>query len=250
MTGLPSFSKEQAEMQARYPMLSFEVIDRNGTRVAAWEGWLTPVRNASEVNAILSDLDADMRVLISDDDGTVLHDPTCTLLHPEHPALVRLKRPDRSFKVRIEYAGGPGHPKAYLLDPAIISANRRHIMGERRICAYPPWQDVWKHGRDSITDFTDHILVWLFKWNMWVESDHWPGSEMRHEPLFLFTEIKPEMQCWCGTGQPYAACCRGSDRNKVEAELVAMLALHSKLLQKPRYDADVVERIRRFLRPN
>lgn len=244
-TALPPFLTERSFMADRYPMLRFETIERDGTDFAVWEGWLTPIRDRSQLDGVLADLDADRTVMI-DADATLLHHSACDLKHPRHRLMARLKRPDRSFKVRIEYAGGVAHPRAYLLDPVITPANRKHIFNERRICAYLPSDDVWVSGRDSVADFTDHVLVWLLKRNTWVEAGHWPGSEMSHDPMLLFTTISAQAQCWCGTGESYSHCHRELDRGKVSAELTQMLIKSSRFFQFPRYDEQVRTRIRAF----
>ncbi len=56
-----------------------------------------------------------------------------------------------------------------------------------------------------------------------VEAGYWPGSEEDHRPIHLLSTIRPEMQCWCGSGPTYGDCCRPRDELKVNAELQSLL---------------------------
>jgi hypothetical protein len=234
-------------MAERYPSLEFSTGERNGEVVGIWEGWLQPIRSKSGLKEMLCDLDSDRPVMIQD--AAIAHVPTCSGPHNWQGHSKMPKRPDRGFLVRIEYAGGREHPKAYLVEPEITLKTRRHILGANRICAYPPWEGAWQAARDSVADFTDHTLVWLFKWITWVETGHWPGSEMRHDPIFLFATIKPEMQCWCGSGLSYGQCCQQRDKSRAAAEIRAMLEKHSPLFQRSRIDIRTLTHVRNMLAP-
>lgn len=243
------FAASISAMAERYPSLESRLEEREGISVAIWEGWLQPIRTLAGLNSIVCDLDADSPVMIDHDSGTIGHDLNCEQKHLSHPILKTIKRPDRRFLIRIEFFDGPAHPKAYLLDPVVTPATRYHIFGTNRICAYAPQTDVWRAEDHNVADFTDHVLVWLFKWNTWVETGHWLGSEENHEPLYLLSTIRPEMQCWCGSGQPYGECCKPRDHLKINAAMQSMLRPHSRLFQKPDIDYSELRTLAAFLLP-
>lgn len=243
------FAASVAAMTARYPELEVRFEDRDGVTVAVWAGWLQPIRTRSRLNSVVYDLDEDRAVMIDRDIGTISHDPHCERAHGDHRILKKIKRPDRRFLVRIEYVGGLSHPTAFLIDPVVTPATRFHIFGRNRICAYAPWTDAWKAGEHNIADFTDHVLIWLFKWNTCVETGRWLGSEEDHKPLYLLSTIRPDMQCWCGSGLPYCDCCRPRDQLKVNAELQSLLNVRGLLYQKPDIDYAKLPTLAAFLLP-
>lgn len=247
MTALPRFTVSVAAMTERYPTLEFRTEVRHGKPLAVWEGWLTPIRSRHELNAILCDLDEDRPVRIGND-ATIRHDPACDPEHPLHPLLHQLKRPDRSFRVRIEFDGGPAHPAGFLLDPVVTPETRYHIFGENRVCAYAPWSDAWRAVEHTAADFTDHVLIWLFKWNVWVETNHWLGKEEDHTPLHLLTTIRPDMQCWCSNGEPYGRCHRPQDVRRAAAEIADLFAASSRLKQEASIDPATYPTLAAFLR--
>lgn len=243
------FASSVAAMADRYPSLEFRLEKRRGIAFAVWEGWLQPIRTRTGLNSIVCDLDEDRPVMIDRDAGTIVHDPQSGKEHKAHRILKKIKRPDRRFLVRIEFAGGPAHPKAYLLDPVITLTTRYHILGRNRICAYAPWTDAWKAPDHTVADFTDHVLVWLFKWNTWVETGHWLGSEEDHGPLYLLSTIRPNMQCWCGSGLRYEGCCMPRDQRDAGDEIQQMLQTRSRLYQKPDIDFAALQTLSAFLLP-
>lgn len=243
------FAASVSAMATRYPTLEVRYEERDGVTVAIWEGWLQPIRTRAGLNSIVCDLDEDRAIMIDRDTGTINHDPQCERAHRDHRILKKIKRPDRRFFVRIEYVGSRSHPTAFLVDPVVTPATRFHIFGTNRICAYAPWTDAWKAGEHDVADFTDHVLVWVFKWNTCVETGHWLGSEEDHKPLYLLSTIRPDKQCWCGSGVPYGDCCRSEDQLKVNAELQRMLSTRSRLYQKPDIDYSKLPTLSAFLFP-
>lgn len=233
-------------MGERYPSLSLTVNTEGEHQIATWEGWLQPVRTTKELDIILDDLHENVRVAINED-AEIKHDPNCRR-HHKRPSLLRhVKRADRSFLVRIEYEGGQVHPRAYLLDPEVTPATRKHIFGTNGICAYPPWKDVWHWDANTAADFTDHVLIWLLKWNIWVETKIWLGPEMDHEPVLLFATIGSTQQCWCRSGKSYGQCHQQRDRPKAEEEVKAMLQKRSRLFQKLRVDLLTLKHVANML---
>lgn len=236
-------------MAESYPSLEFRVEEADGKPVGVWEGWLQPIRSRDGLNGIVCDLDVDHQILIDRETASIAHPPNCTANHEKHRIFDRLKRPDRPFRVRIEYSGGAAHPRASLLDPVVTPATHYHMFTGGRICAYPPQTNVWRAEDHTVVAFTDHVLLWTFKWNTWVETGYWLGSEENHDPLHLVATIKPEMQCWCGSGKTYGECCRLPDSRLAGREMEMMLRARSPLLQFPILNRPAMKRALAFLNP-
>lgn len=213
-----------AAMAARYPSLKFRTEDRDGVEWAVWEGWLQPIRTPVGLDTIVQDLDDDRPVVIDRETASITHNPGCGRSHEPHPVTGQLRRPDRPFRVRIEHDGGTAHPVGYLLDPVVTAATRCHVVGANRICAYQPTSGAWCVDTHTVADFTDHVLIWLFKWNTWVETKYWLGSEAPHDRWYLFATTTPTQQCWCGSGEKYADCHRKED-SKVARAYIAKFAV-------------------------
>lgn len=234
-------------MAERYPSLEFRLVQQDSNPVGVWEGWLQPIRSRDGLNGIVCDLDADRQILIDRATASLAHPVQCATNHETHRIIDRLKRPDRAFRVRIEYTGDGSHARAWLLDPVVTPATRYHMFGLNRICGYPPQTNAWRAEDHTVVDFTDHILVWTFKWNVWVETGYWLGSEENHDPLHLVASIGPDMQCWCGSGETYAECCRQKDSQLARLEIETMLRARSPLLQLPNVDDSKVKTAISFL---
>lgn len=234
-------------MAESYRSLEFHVDESDGKPVGVWEGWIQPIRSHDGLNGIVCDLDADREISIDRETASIAHSPNCTANHEKYRVFERLKRPDRPFHVRIEYTGGSAHPRAWLLDPVVTPATHYHMFTGGRICAYPPQTNVWRAENHTVSDFIDHVLVWTFKWNIWVETGYWLGSEEDHDPMHLLSTIAPDMQCWCGSGKSYSECCRSRDRERARVELEMMLRTRSPLLQEPRRDREAMKRLAIFL---
>lgn len=234
-------------MAERYPSLEFRLENHDGEPVGVWEGWLQPIRSRVGLNGILCDLDADQQILVDRESASLAHPPRCTTNHEQHRIFNRLKRPDRAFRVRIGFTGGVSHPQAWLLDPIVTDATHYHMFSGGRICAYPPQTNAWQADEHTVADFTDHVLVWTFKWNTWVETGYWLGSEEDHDPLHLVSTVSPESQCWCGSGKTYSECCRQRDRDRAGLEMAIMLRARSPLLQFPVFDRSAIKRVNSFM---
>jgi hypothetical protein len=180
---------------------------------AVWQGWIQPVCSLEDLELLLADLaqNRPVRVLPG---GELIHHPQCLRKHQQIPQLENLRKPDQAFKIKITYGGGSRHPRAFVIDPAIPPKERKHKFADGAICSYPPWQDVWNWQTHTVAEFADQAAIWLVKWNVWQQTGIWLGDEMRHEPAFLFLNIKSEEQCWCASGQQYAECHRKSDADK------------------------------------
>lgn len=248
---LASSSRLSASIHAmaeRYPLLTLISDHSDSTGVAVWEGWVQPVRSLKEFDLIVNDMHYNRPIVLSED-GEILHKPKCKGPHDKPSIRKHIGRPDRSFKVRIEYAGGPQHPRAFMLDPTLARRPGDHTYGDGASCVYPPWEDAWEWRRNTVADFTDHLLVWLVKWNVFdaTSGDLWLGPEMNHDPVFLAATINPDNQCWCGTGKRYADCHRPGDIRTAETELRSGLAAKNSLIQTPFVDKAKIKTLLQFL---
>lgn len=212
------FSPEKMNQSVRvmreiYP--TFQVGGRPiGTGAeAVWQGWMQPIRSSEDLEYMLADLAQNRSVRILSG-GEVIHHPNCHRKHQELSLIKRLKKPDRAFKIKITYGSGRRHPQGFVLDPVIPPEERKHLFADGAICAYPPWHGVWDWQRNTVADFADQVAVWLVKWNVWQQTGVWLGEEMRHDKGFLLFNIKPNEQCWCGSGERYGKCHQASDARR------------------------------------
>lgn len=234
-------------MDDRYPALTLISDGSDASCTAVWEGWLQPIGSLRDFDLIINDLHYNRPIMISED-GEILHNPRCKGPHDKPSIRKYLKRPSRSFKVRIEYAGRSRHPRAFMLDPVLVRRSGDHTFSDGASCAYPAWEDVWEWQRDTVADFIDHVLVWLVKWNVFDATDGaiWLGPQMDHDPTFLAATISPDAQCWCGNGKRYNTCHRLADMRKAESEIRARLQATSSLLQTPFVDRTKIKTLFRF----
>jgi hypothetical protein len=234
-------------MADRYPALTLISDGSGASCMAVWEGWLQPIGSLRDFDLIINDLHYNRPIMIGED-GEILHNPRCKGPHDKPSIRKHLKRPNRSFKVRIEHAGGSKHPRAFMLDPVLVRRPGDHTFGDGASCAYPAWEDVWEWQRNTVADFTDHVLVWLMKWNVFdaTNGELWLGHEMNHDSVFLAATVNPNSQCWCGSGKRYAGCHRTGDMLTAEAELRADLEAKSPLIRTSFFDRTNIETLFRF----
>lgn len=224
-------------MVDRYPTLTLISDGSDTTSMVVWEGWLQPIGSLRDFDLIINDLHYNRPILLGEN-GEILHDSRCKGPHDKPSIRQYLRRPNRSFKVRIEYHGGSRHPRAFMLDPILVRRSGDHTFGDGASCVYPAWEDVWEWQRDTVADFIDHVLVWLVKWNVFDATGGaiWLGPQMDHDPTFLAATINPDAQCWCGSGKRYNICHRRADLLRAESEIRADLEATSLLLQTPIVD--------------
>jgi len=192
-------------MRVAYP--SLQIVSEPESASLIWEGRLQPIRFTDEFDAILDDLEHDRTVLIvPGEEHEIRHHPDCNVDHDGHWLTSQIDTPIRSFIVRVTDFNDGRLPQTKILEPAIPDDLRVHFLGDG-ICAFAPW----KYPRDEgIVAFIDHSLLWLFKWNIFsqTEPNIWIGSEMDHDPKFLLSTIKPWEACYCGSIKTYENCHR------------------------------------------
>jgi len=195
------------EMRRAYPSLRFlEAANQDGL---TWEGPLCPIRSVSDLNALLDDLENDTPVEITVGEfAEIVHHPDCVVPHNDHRLTSQVEHPVREFVVRIVDFGNDRQPEASVLDSPIPSERWKHRWGDEGVCAYAPWEHPWSAADSSIVDFVDHVLIWLFKQNIYAQTEVWIGKETPHTTEFLFNTIKPVDRCYCGLDKIYENCHR------------------------------------------
>mgnify|MGYP006952620473 CR=1 FL=1 len=205
---LDEYEEKIALMLSAYP--SLRVVSTPGQAPLAWEGDLQPLLDRDRLDELLQDLDNDRTVKIDRERGVVVHDPDCLREHGQHPVSTRVLVPVSRFKIRIEDYCDGRLPRAQVLEPFIPKEERRHHLSEDGICAFSPSEHPWNPSTSSIvTDFTDHVLIWLLKQHIFsTTKDVWLGSEAPHEAPYLLSTIGPYQQCFCGSGKFFSSCHR------------------------------------------
>lgn len=136
----------------------------------------------------------------------MIHNPDCQDTHENLSWLSKLKKPDTSYKLKLTYGGGMRHPRAFIIEPLSPRINTKHTFTNGAICSYPPWEEAWNWQNNTVVDFMNHVMIWLVKHTVWRQVHVWLGDEMPHDTSFLFRNINPMQQCWCGSGDSYNNC--------------------------------------------
>lgn len=194
-------------VQNNYPSLELLSKLNGDDTTLLWEGWVQPIRSVENLSAILDDIENDRAVNISDS-GKITHDTKCLIKHSEHRLASQLTSATRLFKISVEDFCSNRMPFARLLEPQITDELRRHTWGVNGICGFEPWKYPWDATTSSIVEFIDHCVIWLFKWNVFAQTDEWIGSETPHDEKFLLNAIHPNQTCYCGSGEKYDSCHR------------------------------------------
>jgi hypothetical protein len=236
---------EQQEIQLNamavaYPSLAATLREDAEHSLLVWEGWVQPIGSPDDLDAILIDLENVSPLHVSID-GAInsRKNPKGKL----HSLSSRLRSPSPIFNIRIEYDDTGRHPRAYRTFPQVLPGSK-HTFGDGRMCPYPPWEDVWVARRDTVVDFADQAMIWLVKRYVWDETSIWLGLEMSHDPVYLFTHIKPDEQCWCASSEAYSKCDREGDKKRIDSII-------KNWIEKRGSQIDRIERVSRqlFRRP-
>lgn len=192
-------------MRQAYP--SLRLVSKPDDHELIWEGILQPTRVNDELDAILDDLEHDRAVLIVGGElNEIRHHPACNIQHGDHRLSRFIAFPTREFTVRVTDGGDGSLPQTVILKPSIPETLHKHFLRDG-VCAFAPW----RYSRDEgIVSFVDHSLIWLFKWNVFSQTEphEWIGSETPHEPKYLLANVKAMDLCWCGAAETFQHCCR------------------------------------------
>ena len=209
------------EMNVYYPSLQFDGRQIITGGETYWKGWVQPISNLKNLEWILDDINHNQPVQIQD--GEVTHHPNCLRNHQKFPFIKLLKKPDQAFNIKIIYSGGKKHPRCFVLQPKIPQNKRKHMFGDGAVCAYPPQINIWNWQTNTVVDFTDQIIVWLVKWNVWNQTGIWLGDETSHSKISLYFSIGDFDQCWCGSGASYRNCHQTMDKTDSQKEIIKII---------------------------
>ncbi len=194
-------------MKTEYPDFKLEAGELG--KLAVWRGGLQPVKQLTSLSALLEDLEAERPVRVVR--GEVIHHPNCRLPHSVHPLAKRLIYWRTQFELRVQYDGGRGDPRCWVVSPPIPLDKQRHVWPDGSICPFMS-ADAWDPDRDDVVDFLGHAAIWLLKWNAFSQTGVWLGREHQGTPDYHLNVLKPEDSCWCRSGRRYGSCHRASDQ--------------------------------------
>lgn len=197
-------------MRDYYPAFSLSIVEKEAEKHAVWTGKVQPIRTTDSLEELLDDIHHERRYYILPG-GEVLHHPECMASHEQHDWAKHLTNPHPVFELEVRYGGGKRHPRAYVRDTVLPEKNVPHTFGDGAICPYAPWHQAWLWEEHTVVDFMGHILGWLIKRTVWDQIGIWIGPEVSHDSRYLLRTIGPNKQCWCGSGEKYKKCHRGSD---------------------------------------
>jgi hypothetical protein len=149
-------------MQDFYPNLSAWTNITLVDPITHWRGVVQPIQTDLRLKALLDDIDNDRPVYVRQG-GRVEHDPDCKARHAHREWMEKVSNPYIAYELRVQYAGGKEHPRAYILNPTSQTDDTPHRFGDGAICAYPPWEDAWLWQEHTVVDFMDYVAIWLIK---------------------------------------------------------------------------------------
>lgn len=195
-------------MKTEYPdfSLTYEVGELGN--IAIWRGLVQPVRQLEALSSILEDVEAERPVRVVK--GEILHHPRCEVAHSIHPLTKRLVYWKTQFELRVQYDGGRGDPRCWVITPPIPASQRRHIWPDGSICPFMSG-DAWDPDQNDVADFFGHVAIWLLKWIAFSQTGVWLAREHQGTPDYHLHVLKPGDNCWCRSGRRYGACHRHSD---------------------------------------
>jgi hypothetical protein len=194
-------------MRKAYPSLG--LVNSDNEHELVWEGLLLPIRSTNDLSALLDDLENDRDIEInSGESSELVHHSKCELTHSHHRLISLIKHPIREFQIRVVDFGDDRQPQAMVINSPIPPELWKHGWRDSGVCAYAPWEYPWSDEKSSIVDFVDHVLIWLFKQNVYSQTNVWLGSEISHRVDFLLRTLKPNDRCHCGADKQYKDCHR------------------------------------------
>lgn len=203
-------------MKVLFPDFSLALNQSRFENQAVWRGWVQPIQSEEGLIELLSDIHQVRPVYIMPG-GEVRHDPSCDKEHTQYPWMKRLHDLRMSYELEVSYSGGRAHPRAVIQNLSIPPHGSKHLFQDGAICAYAPWQNVWRWHEHTVTDFLGHALVWLIKWTVWCQAKVWIGPEISHQRATLLKTIDRNTECWCGSGKKYKKCHLAKDFNSAAA---------------------------------
>lgn len=206
------FERSIEAMKTGYPdfTLTHEVGELGD--IAVWRGVVQPVRQLGHLSSILEDVEAERPVHIIS--GEILHHPQCDIVHSVHPLTKRLIYWKTRFELRVQYDGGRGDPRCWVITPPIPLDKRRHIWPDGSICPFMSG-DAWDADQNDVVDFLGHVAIWLLKWTAFSQTGVWLAREHQGTPDYHLKVLRPDDNCWCRSGRRYGTCHRPSDQQLI-----------------------------------
>lgn len=214
------WDREEQEMKMWFPISQWGERVERGRAIRFWEVIVEPVPSAPEVLLVLADLDRGGPVDMNPS-GWIRHSQRCRADHKLREGFEGLEIPDTVFLLEAVYQEPPGHPLVRSLDPKVSCLRfpgHPHFYGGEVICPLFPPENTWRWKNHTMTDYLEHVAVWLLKHLVWKATQDrdgkgiWIGPDVEHSPMYLLWVIRPSDQCHCGSGKTYRRCCRSHDR--------------------------------------
>jgi hypothetical protein len=197
-------------MKTDYP--GFNLVHEAGAfgDVAVWRGLVRPVRQLTSISALLADIEAERPVRVVE--GEIVHHPNCEVTHAAHQLSKRLIYWRTPFELLVKYDGGVADPRCWVVTPPIPFDKRKHVWPDGSICAFLS-SEGWDPDHDDVVDFMGHAAIWVFKWNIYNQTDVWLGREHQGTPDYHLRTLAADDSCWCRSGRRYAYCHRALDQH-------------------------------------
>jgi len=210
-------------MRRNYPDLAFlppSTGPLGETSVGIWRGTICPVGpEALSLVELLDDLEHDSPVVVTLGGG-LLHLDACCRQHCVHDWMDRVVKPFPTFDLEVHYPGGREHPRCFIRKPAIPLTKRLHFWADGSVCPFLASGGAWSWDRHTVSEFMDHVVIWLAKWATWDLTHHWPGRQHTGSPRYHLANIRPSEQCWCRSSRKYHKCHMQADRRLIIAASV------------------------------
>lgn len=209
-------AKEDAARRLWYPTSEW------GERVEGEQAYRTllaviePVPPVAELPLILADLRRGAIVSL-EPGGHIRHDDRC---HARHELPVELQHPeallgDPAFIVEATFYTMKRDPAVRILDPEIslrTHPGHPHFYANGIVCPVFPPDKTWT-WTDSVTDYLDHVSIWLLKTLVWnatarMGTARWLGDDVHEPPDVFLRRVDRNDPCPCASGEIYRRCCR------------------------------------------
>ena len=84
------------------------------------------------------------------------------------------------YKIRIRYRLG-GIPKIRILSPT-LKPKPPHTYSDGSLCLYTPGEGSWREDKLLADTILPWAAIWLYYYELWVDTDKWQGPETPHGP--------------------------------------------------------------------
>lgn len=172
---------------------------------------ITPVPPTEEIFVILADLDRGRDVSV-EPRGRLRHRLACQGPHQLRGSLEELTLEDQTFLVEATFYTMTEDPRGRILEPEVsrrIFPSHPHFYDIDIICPVFPPDRSWAWSTHLVTDYLNHVALWLIKSMVWRKTKVWIGPHIcYHSPDHLLRVVHRSAPCPCGRGLTYGQCCR------------------------------------------